>query len=503
MKDIFISYASENRPLAQRLAAGLEQSGFSVWWDRNIAAGSEGDTSIEEALGGAKCVVVLWTGQAKHSRGVRAEAREALTHEKVVPVMLEDNAIPLAFTGMQALRFPGWNGASGTKEFDILRGVLRAKLAGKPVEFPESASTTASWTGTIVAFLLTKPGMGVGLALLLLLSAFWGITPEVRIHVETSRIEFSVKPDRGDIRLTDQLTFDTLTIQNVSKISLKPDHLLVADPADYDLTSNTYPPKAWVEVPLIGDAIQFEADKLAVFSEITIEPTDHDEAGPVYLDGLILTGEAVVAMGVSSDDALTWSIREKQGLQRVVVSGIHGVQLIQTGLKVPSSLSIPFPQNQELTYQAIFESQPGTLELFGQDQALVLVLQEKGLTAPRPISSSALAIDRVDFSQQDPGTGERNPPEGFSGRVEYVNPPGMSPVTIGAKEFLTLENLKQFEILSIMLDPVNQVLAVDLHGKPGSITAGAPQNPRDLRPTVYEYIRFSPLFEPVRKFMGF
>ena len=65
MKDVFISYASENLDTAQRVAEGLEAAGISVWWDRNIQVGTEWDKSIENALAAAKCVVVLWTGHAK------------------------------------------------------------------------------------------------------------------------------------------------------------------------------------------------------------------------------------------------------------------------------------------------------------------------------------------------------------------------------------------------------------------------------------------------------
>ncbi len=136
MKDVFISYASEDRPVAQQLAAALEQSGMSVWWDRQIQVGSEWDKTIEDALAVAKCVVVLWTGHAKDSRWVRAEAREALNTEKVVPVMLEANAIPLAFTGIQALCFLGWEGAAGSKEFEILSrrhpGQIRGEIHRTP-----------------------------------------------------------------------------------------------------------------------------------------------------------------------------------------------------------------------------------------------------------------------------------------------------------------------------------------------------------------------------------
>ena len=37
MSDIFISYASRDRPKAQVLAQALMQRGWSVWWDRTKA----------------------------------------------------------------------------------------------------------------------------------------------------------------------------------------------------------------------------------------------------------------------------------------------------------------------------------------------------------------------------------------------------------------------------------------------------------------------------------
>jgi hypothetical protein len=35
----FISYASEDRDLAQKLAGSIDACGWSVWWDRKIIAG--------------------------------------------------------------------------------------------------------------------------------------------------------------------------------------------------------------------------------------------------------------------------------------------------------------------------------------------------------------------------------------------------------------------------------------------------------------------------------
>ncbi|WP_342349925.1 toll/interleukin-1 receptor domain-containing protein [uncultured Nitrospira sp.] len=502
MKDVFISYASEDRPVAQQLAAGLDQAEVSVWWDRQIQVGSEWDKTIEDALASAKCVVVLWTGHAKNSRWVRAEAREALNTEKVIPVMLEANAIPLAFTGIQALCFLGWEGAVGSKEFDILLSVIRAKLEGKAFELPEASSTKPSLLGKLVALLGIKAMVGGILALLLIGSSFLRVAPVILVHVETARMEFSVAPGLDDKRLTDAITFDSLTVENVGKLSVTPDRLLVADPADYDMASDSYPPKAWLDLPINGRTVQFAADMPSFSSEITIETTEDKAAAAGQLDGIVLTDEAVVSMEISNDNALTWSIRTKQGRQRVVLSRIQAVQILETGMKASSGLSIPFPQDQELTYHIIFDHKPGTIELFGQDQGFVLVLKEKETTAKKPISSSVLPIQSVDFSWQDPGTGERKPPEGFVGTVEYVSPQGMPSVPIGMNAFLTLDDLEHFEITSISIDPISHTFKVDLKGKAGYVKTGTAGNPQDLRPTLFDQIRYSSLFEPVSKLIG-
>src|SRR5215472_14103178 len=59
--DIFISYASADRPHAQALATALHGRGWSVWWDRTIPPGKSFDVVIEAALNAAKCVIVLWS----------------------------------------------------------------------------------------------------------------------------------------------------------------------------------------------------------------------------------------------------------------------------------------------------------------------------------------------------------------------------------------------------------------------------------------------------------
>ena len=61
MSDIFISYASVDRPQAKTLAEALAAQDWSVWWDRTLLPGKEFDEVIEHELDQSRCVIVPWS----------------------------------------------------------------------------------------------------------------------------------------------------------------------------------------------------------------------------------------------------------------------------------------------------------------------------------------------------------------------------------------------------------------------------------------------------------
>jgi TIR domain len=77
MADIFVSYANEDRDRAKVVAVALEHSGWSVWWDREVAIGRTWDETIEEEIEKARSVVVLWSPRSVTSDWVKNEARDA------------------------------------------------------------------------------------------------------------------------------------------------------------------------------------------------------------------------------------------------------------------------------------------------------------------------------------------------------------------------------------------------------------------------------------------
>ena len=502
MKDVFISYASEDRASAQRLAAGLEASGLSVWWDRQIQVGSEWDKSIEDALATAKCVVVLWTRHAKNSRWVRAEARAALKQERIVPVMLEADSVPLAFTGIQALQCVGWDGAAKTKEFDILLGVIKAKLDGKPVVLPTNAATKASWVGKVAAVVGLKTVLAIVVAVLLMASSFWRIDADVTIQVQTGRIEFKVNPGLDQKRLTDSLLVQKLSLQHVGRLSLSPEQLLVANPDELDWETDTYPPKAWVE--LLGDrrAWEFGRSKSGLSPTVTLEAINKNESSVGKLDAIVLAHPVTVTLETSNAHAMTVTMRADQEPQRVVLSGLSKVEIVEEGLMAEEVLQLPFSQNQELTYHALFNGHSGTIMVEGSGKTFIMVINPSESSENIVFSTTTLPLESLDVSWQDPKTGERKSHPKFQGVVGYRDLPDFPEVKFHAPMFLSVDELERFEITSIRLDQTNQTFLIDMQGTAGYLKTGTTENPRDLRPTVLDVIRFHPALKPLRNVVG-
>ena len=90
MSDLFISYASEDRPYVTEMVKEFETQGFTVWWDHHIEPGTSFDRRIEEALDDSLCVVVVWSEHSINSDWVRAEAAEGLARNVLVPILLDE-----------------------------------------------------------------------------------------------------------------------------------------------------------------------------------------------------------------------------------------------------------------------------------------------------------------------------------------------------------------------------------------------------------------------------
>ncbi len=185
MADVFVSYSRVNRDRITGVSDALEESGYSVWWDRALSPGDDYAMLIEEQIDAAPCVVVAWSETARQSLWVRAEANEALDAGKLVQISLDRVRLPLPFSALNFLDFSRWGGSRTEEVWTSLDGRVKRRLNGEWIDLNAPPSGPAlqglgkvsllGWASILLAGLVC---LGTGLVATGTLSAqmFGGIT---------------------------------------------------------------------------------------------------------------------------------------------------------------------------------------------------------------------------------------------------------------------------------------------------------------------------------------
>jgi hypothetical protein len=100
MADIFIFYASPDKPAAEALAKDLTARGYTVWRELSPAAAGEAQALIRAELNDAKVILVIWSESAVKSEWVCSGAAEARETSRLVQVIVDGfpaRHIPLPF----------------------------------------------------------------------------------------------------------------------------------------------------------------------------------------------------------------------------------------------------------------------------------------------------------------------------------------------------------------------------------------------------------------------
>jgi hypothetical protein len=92
--DVFISYPHQDKATADAVCAKLEAEGIRCWIaPRDVAPGAEWASSIVEAIGNCRAMVLIFSSNANSSKQIRREVQQAFEKEvTVVPFRIENVA---------------------------------------------------------------------------------------------------------------------------------------------------------------------------------------------------------------------------------------------------------------------------------------------------------------------------------------------------------------------------------------------------------------------------
>lgn len=141
MPDVFLSYSSKDRAVAERIQAGLADQGYDVFWDQNTPPGIDWDTWIRSKLKDSRCVIVLWSKTSVSSPNVRHEAMVGRERSKLLPVLVDDldpDDFPMGLYLVQAIMV-GRTKKSLSASWDRLLEEVRIKVAAEPHPEAEGA----------------------------------------------------------------------------------------------------------------------------------------------------------------------------------------------------------------------------------------------------------------------------------------------------------------------------------------------------------------------------
>ncbi len=130
--NVFISYASDTRPLAEELTKALESQGIEPWVDfKDLHPGQLWKEELERAIDAAQWVLILVGSHSRTTRWQEAEWSAALTRswvdreKRLLPIMFGQDDPPPFLRNWVALRVnPDTEASTWTRKvIDILRNL--------------------------------------------------------------------------------------------------------------------------------------------------------------------------------------------------------------------------------------------------------------------------------------------------------------------------------------------------------------------------------------------
>lgn len=190
--DVFISYSSKDKPVADRVCHELESQGERCWIaPRDIPYGADWQEAIMGALAEAGAMVLVFTGNTNESAHVRREVSAALEAGAIVIPLRTEEATPQGALRYNLINLHWMDAISPPLEghiAELIRTLKRLRAAPEETAPPAAAAPSPAppaspapaaathWRPTIDRQLEVMTGVGLVFALLCIFASQWIIS---------------------------------------------------------------------------------------------------------------------------------------------------------------------------------------------------------------------------------------------------------------------------------------------------------------------------------------
>jgi hypothetical protein len=144
MADLILTHAADAAGRAKRVAARLEDLGYTVRTDLEAdgALSPHSRRKLNEAIAQASCVLVLWSKDASAAPALLAAAAQAKASGKLALARLDAAAPPANLAGAAPIDLSGWMGRDTRPWRSLVAALPSSKTKGRAAA-PRRAPSTA------------------------------------------------------------------------------------------------------------------------------------------------------------------------------------------------------------------------------------------------------------------------------------------------------------------------------------------------------------------------
>ncbi|HEX5006553.1 MAG TPA: TIR domain-containing protein [Hyphomonadaceae bacterium] len=376
MTDIYIAYAREDRERIRPIAEMLQFEGWDVWWDPS-APTLDSSAAVDQKLGSAGAILVVWSGYSRGSEHVRSEAATGLYKNKLIQARIDTASPPRPFDQVEVVNLAGWRGEREDPEWRRVVASIRL-YAGQPnaarqqqqaggakkLAFPKLMPSkpayvendrSVAWVPMVAAGVLVLSAGGV-----FMLDPFgWRGGGEIRsAEAETPNEEAAEVSPRGAAAVAPQDILDTAQSDAAWEAVDRKDIQALRDYAnEYPRSSNTETARSLLRV----------LDAQAWVEAVT---TDNEAGYSNYLKNFPVNGSVPGAMAMDARDRLVALSAERTQAIEQIQRGLLALSLYEGEIDGKASANTvagmrKFASQKRRNAPSLTSSAPRDLRTFG------------------------------------------------------------------------------------------------------------------------------------------